>query len=83
MHELSSVGSLGLSDGGFERTPIAQPSSPTDVHNGTATTTTTKRQTVLDAAYQANPTRFRNKPPTATQLPAEAWINKPTIHTTP
>lgn len=56
---------------------------PTDVHNGTATATTTKRQSVLDAAYQANPNRFRNKPPTTPHLPVEAWINKPTIHTTP
>ena len=56
---------------------------PADVHNGTATTTVTKRQAVLDQAYQAHPNRFRNKPPTAPALPTEAWINKPTIHTTP
>ena len=31
----------------------------------------------------ANPDRFRNKPPTAPPLPTEAWINKPTIQTTP
>ena len=56
---------------------------PTDAHNGTATATNTKRKSVLDAAYQAKPNRFRNKPPTAPPPPAEAWINKPTIHTTP
>ena len=56
---------------------------PADVHAGTATATATKRQAVLDAAYQAHPDRFRNKPPTAPTVPAEAWINKPTIHTTP
>ena len=56
---------------------------PGDVHAGTATTTITKRQAVLDTAYHANPDRFRNKPPQAPPLPAEAWINKPTIHTTP
>lgn len=56
---------------------------PADVHNGTAPATTTARQAVLDAAYQANPDRFRNKPPAAPALPAEAWINKPSIHTTP
>lgn len=55
---------------------------PADVHNGTAPATATKRQTVLDAAYQAHPDRFRNKPPAAPALPTEAWINKPTIHTT-
>ena len=56
---------------------------PADLHAGTAPTTVTKRQTVLNTAYQANPNRFRNKPPTAPALPTEAWINKPTIHTTP
>ncbi|MDQ6837208.1 MAG: hypothetical protein M3137_02400 [Actinomycetota bacterium] len=40
------------------------------------------RQAVLDAVYRANADRFRNKAPVAPALPAEAWINKPTIHTT-
>ena len=56
---------------------------PADVHAGTAEATVAKRQTVLTAAYQANPDRFQNKPPAAPALPAEAWINKPTIDTTP
>jgi putative transposase len=56
---------------------------PADVHNGTAPTTVAKRQAVLDAAYHTKPDRFRNKPPAAPALPTEAWINKPTIHTTP
>lgn len=56
---------------------------PSDVHAGTAQATSRARQAVLDAAYQANPERFRHRPPTAPALPAEAWINKPTIHTTP
>ena len=55
---------------------------PADVHDGTATSTMTKRQTVLDAAYHAHPDRFRNNPPAAPALPAEAWINKPTKQTT-
>lgn len=55
---------------------------PSDVHDGTATTTMAKRQTVLDAAYHAHPDRFRNKPPAAPPLPTDAWINKPTIQTT-
>lgn len=55
---------------------------PADLHNGTAPATTQARQTVLDAAYQANPNRFRNKPPQAATPPTEAWINKPTIQST-
>ncbi len=56
---------------------------PADVHHGTAAATTRARQTVLDAAYQANPDRFRNKPPHAAAPPTEAWINKPTIQANP
>ena len=55
---------------------------PGDVHAGTANTTVTARQAVLNTAYQANPDRFRNKPPTASPVPTEAWINKPTNQTT-
>lgn len=56
---------------------------PADVHESTAAAITIKRQTVLDAAYQNHPDRFRNRPPAAPALPTEAWINKPTTHTTP
>ena len=56
---------------------------PAAVHDGTARHTTRARQAVLDAAYTANPARFHNRPPTATQPRAGAWINKPTIHTKP
>jgi putative transposase len=54
---------------------------PADVHAGTAHHTVAARQTVLDAAYQANPERFRNQPPRAATPPIEAWINKPTVQT--
>ena len=54
---------------------------PVDVHDGTAGDTIAARQAVLDAAYQANPERFRHRPPRAATPPAEAWINKPTIQT--
>lgn len=56
---------------------------PADVHAGTADRTIAARQAVLDAAYQANPERFRNRPPRAATPPAEAWINKPAIQTKP
>ena len=54
---------------------------PTDLHDGTAGETIAARQHVLDAAYEANPDRFRNHPPRAATPPAEAWINNPTIQT--
>ena len=56
---------------------------PADVHAGRATELVAARQHVLDAAYQANPERFRHRPPSAAQPPSEAWINKPTIQTKP
>ena len=54
---------------------------PADVHAGTAQHTITARQRVLDAAYTANPARFRHRPPRAANPPTEAWINKPTVQT--
>jgi putative transposase len=54
---------------------------PADVHAGTAHHTIAARQGVLDAAYQANPARFRHRPPQAATPPTEVWINKPTIQT--
>lgn len=54
---------------------------PADVHAGTAHSVVAARQGVLDAAYQANPDRFRRRRPTADTPPTEAWINKPTIQT--
>jgi putative transposase len=50
--------------------------TPANVHHGNAHTITAQRQTVLDAAYTAQPDRFR-QPPQAPQLPAAAWINQP------
>jgi putative transposase len=32
----------------------------------------------LDAAYAANPGRFRHRPPSPPKLPTVAWINEPT-----
>lgn len=54
---------------------------PADVHAGTADHIVAARQQVLDTAYQANPERFRNRPPQAASPPVEAWINKPTVQT--
>ncbi|NNF54795.1 MAG: IS3 family transposase [Acidimicrobiales bacterium] len=51
--------------------------TPATIHYGQAETVITRRQTVLDDAYQANPERFTNKPPQAPRHPTQAWINKP------
>ena len=51
--------------------------TPATIHYGQAETVITRRQTVLDNAYQTNPERFTNKPPQAPRHPTQAWINKP------
>lgn len=56
---------------------------PADVHAGTADTVVATRQAVLDAAFHANPDRFRRRRPSAATPPTKAWINKPTIQTNP
>ena len=48
------------------------------VHFGTAHAIRRLRQQTLQAAYDANPDRFRGRPPTAPMLPTVAWINPPT-----
>jgi putative transposase len=53
--------------------------TPASVHHGTATEVRAKRASTLDAAYAANPGRFRHRRPTSPKLPTVAWINKPTI----
>ena len=47
------------------------------VHYGTATEIRAKRAETLDAAYAANPARFRHRRPTPPKLPTVAWINEP------
>ncbi len=49
------------------------------VHYGTATEVRAQRAVTLDAAYAANPGRFRHRRPSPPKLPTVAWINKPTI----
>ncbi|CAN5481466.1 hypothetical protein BH24ACT5_BH24ACT5_12830 [soil metagenome] len=52
--------------------------TPASVHYGTATEIRAQRAVTLDAAYAANPARFRHRRPTAPKLPTVAWINEPT-----
>lgn len=51
--------------------------TPASVHYGTATEIREQRAATLDAAYTANPARFRHRPPTPPKLPTVAWINEP------
>jgi putative transposase len=51
--------------------------TPASVHYGTATEVRSQRQATLSAAFEANPIRFRHRPPTAPQIPDVAWINQP------
>jgi putative transposase len=53
--------------------------TPASVHYGTATEVRAQRAVTLDAAYAANPARFRHRRPSPPRLPTVAWINKPTI----
>ena len=53
--------------------------TPASVHYGTAPAIRVLRAATLDAAYAANPARFRHRRPTPPKLPTVAWINKPTI----
>jgi putative transposase len=53
--------------------------TPASVHYGTATEIQAQRAATLDAAYQANPARFRHQQPTPPKLPTTAWINQPTL----
>jgi putative transposase len=47
------------------------------VHFGQAQAVLTRRQAVLDVAYQAHPDRFVRRPPKPLPLPEAVWINRP------
>jgi len=51
--------------------------TPASVHFGTATEIRAQRAVTLDAAYAANPARFRHRRPEPPKLPTVAWINEP------
>ena len=53
--------------------------TPASVHYGTATEIRAQRAVTLDAAYAANPARFRHRRPAPPKLPTVAWINEPTL----
>jgi putative transposase len=51
--------------------------TPASVHYGTAEEVRTQRTETLEAAYAANPARFRHRKPEPPSLPTIAWINEP------
>jgi putative transposase len=51
--------------------------TPASVHSGTAHQIRAQRAATLDAAYAANPVRFRHRRPQPPALPDAAWINQP------
>ena len=51
--------------------------TPASVHYDTAREVRAQRAVTLDAAYAANPARFRHQRPTPPRLPTVAWINEP------
>ena len=52
--------------------------TPANVHFGLATELTRQRSMTLDAAFLANPNRFKHVAPRPPEVPLAAWINPPT-----
>lgn len=50
--------------------------TPATMHDGTAHQIQARRAEVLDAAYSANPERFRRRPKPP-KMPTKVWINQP------
>ena len=51
--------------------------TPADVHYGRTPAIIEARAQTLNAAFAANPRRFKGRPPTPKQLPSAVWINPP------
>ena len=51
--------------------------TPHSVHHGLAAELRVIRQAALDAAFLANPNRFKNRTPQLPPMPAAAWFNSP------
>ena len=52
--------------------------TPANVHWGHASAITTQRSITLQAAFRANPNRFKHLAPRPPEVPIAAWINPPT-----
>lgn len=57
--------------------------TPHSVHYGLAEEIRVTRQSTLDAAFLANPNRFKNTKPKLPKMPTAAWINPPPEETKP
>jgi len=57
--------------------------TPHSVHHGLAADLRVRRQAALDAAFLANPNRFKNRRPQLPPMPTAAWINPPPEETKP
>jgi putative transposase len=53
--------------------------TPASVHYGTHLEIREQRQVTLNAAYEANPIRFRRLAPQAPSIPELVWINPPEL----
>jgi putative transposase len=53
--------------------------TPEDVHYGRAPAILEVRQKVLRSAYERHPERFKGRIPRPMEVPAEVWINKPSL----
>ena len=53
--------------------------TPEQVHYGLADEVTCHRASVLAAAFEEHPNRFKNKIPVPDTLPATVWINPPSV----
>jgi len=51
--------------------------TPADVHYGRTRAIIETRAQTLNAAFEANPLRFKGRPPTPKRLPSAVWINPP------
>ena len=51
--------------------------TPNQVHHGLDKKIREKRQSVLEQAFDRNPSRFVKGKPILPQIQAEVWINKP------
>ena len=57
--------------------------TPHSVHYGLANAVRLIRQDTMDAAFAANPNRFKNTPPVVSAMPTAVWINPPPKEKTP
>jgi len=56
--------------------------TPADVHYGRTPAIIEARSQTLNAAFEANPLRFKGRPPTPKRLPSAVWINPPATDST-